>query len=370
MKNRIKLTSLIGLLSILCVSCVNVAPTITTVSTHPPMVIVGQAVWPQSHFQSELIRQLIQKLGHFAPAPASPAEHQSMESLATYFVQTGYWHIWANSWMPTFAADNQQHDQIVRKNTPLITNGGMQGFVLTRSFAEEHNIQTVDDLNHNPEAFAEFDKYDPNPGDGTLDMYGCQANWECAHIIDDYITATGWNIRQKHDINFNEMITQAAALADEGKPMLAYLWTPSVYMTELTPGRNVTWIGVDKLIPDATTHQMNDYAPISDLHDLCYQATTYDVCRYGFTTYDINVIANREFYDMNPDIAELLKLIELDALDVSYQIEKYLQGADISDVVKEWIIANQTKVDSWIKESQNAASWVRYQSGTESYHST
>ena len=54
-----------------------------------------------------------------------------------------------------------------------MTSGGLQGFLITRSFAEEHAIVTLDDLDGNPAALAEFDETDPVPGNGSADIYGC-----------------------------------------------------------------------------------------------------------------------------------------------------------------------------------------------------
>lgn len=62
--------------------------------------------------------------------------------------------------------------------------GGIQGFLITKSFADEFGVYTMDELNRNADALAAFDATDPVPGNGIADIFGCTESWTCDNIIE------------------------------------------------------------------------------------------------------------------------------------------------------------------------------------------
>ncbi|NBS19791.1 MAG: hypothetical protein EBS74_08425, partial [Flavobacteriia bacterium] len=46
----------------------------------------------------------------------------------------------------------------------MMMAGGLQGYLISKAFAEEYGITSLDDLNNNPDAIAAYDAQDPVPG--------------------------------------------------------------------------------------------------------------------------------------------------------------------------------------------------------------
>ena len=70
---------------------------------------------------------------------------------------------------------------------------GLQGMLITRSFADEHGVTHLDQINDDPAILAAFDAADQNPGNGVADIYGCTESWTCDDILDspDHILRMG-----------------------------------------------------------------------------------------------------------------------------------------------------------------------------------
>ena len=112
---------------------------------------------------------------------------------------------------------------------------------------------TLDQLNSQRlDALAAFDAArTPCPGNGFADIYGCQESWTCDNIITSQIAFSGWENIQQTIAGYDAQVAEAIAKADAGEPMIIYTWTPSAYITNLIPGDNVVWLGVDEVLDDS-----------------------------------------------------------------------------------------------------------------------
>ena len=119
--------------------------------------------------------------------------------------------------------------------------GGLQGFLVTKSFADEYGVYTMDELNRNAAALAAFDATDPRPGNGVADIFGCPQDWTCDNIIENMIAFSGWDNISQLSADYDAMSEQAVDNVGEGVPMVLYTWTPTPYITELRPADNVYW---------------------------------------------------------------------------------------------------------------------------------
>ena len=329
-------------------------------------VTMARANWSTGYFQAELVRQLMQMLGYEV---SDPADLELGPNLAYLAMAQGEADFWVNSWYPGHnswlaaeMADGSLVGEHVRRIGELMIAGGLQGYLITKSFAEEYGISTLDDLNNNPDAIAAYDAQDPNPGNGIADIYGCPESWTCDDIIQSQIAFSGWENIEQVLAGYDAMFAEAASKAESGEPMVAYTWTPSSYITQLRPGDNVVWVGVEAVIDDSNPlgreggeewDQRPGTAAIGA--ESCPSAADDGVCDIGWVAADVIASARHDFLANNPAAAKLLEIVKLNVVDVSLQIVKQDDGEDVGALVTQWIAENQAQVDAWIAEAKAAA---------------
>ena len=329
-------------------------------------VTMARANWSTGYFQAELVHRLMQMLGYEV---SDPADAELGPSLAYLAMAQGDVDFWANSWYPLHnswlkheTADGSLVGEHVGRVGGLLAKSALQGYLITKPFAEQFGISTLDDLNSNPEALAAYDADDADPGNGIADIYGCPESWTCDDVIESQIAFSGWDNIQQILAGYDAMMAEAIAKANAGEPMVAYTWAPSSYITQLRPGDNVVWVGVEEVVDDSNPlgreggeewDQRPGTAEIGP--EECPAAESLGICPLGWLVADILVSARHDFLAENPAAAKLFELIELNIVDVSLQIVEQDNGADLDDLVTQWIANNQDQVDAWIAEAIAAA---------------
>ena len=143
------------------------------------------------------------------------------------------------------------------------------------------------------------------------------------------------------------LFSDQVARAEAGQPVLAYVWTPGPFITQLTPGDNAIWLGVETPSPSQ-----------SEAADLPEDQCRLSPCTMGFSPSDIVVAANRNFLAAEPAAARLLAQVKVSVLDVSFQNVKMLAGEDsATDIARhaaEWIESHRSDVDRWLEQARNA----------------
>ena len=323
-------------------------------------VRLARADWSTGFFQAALYRALLQELGYEV---SDPAERTLDPSTAYTAMAQGEFDFWVNGWYPlhrdgyytdTLGDGSAVGDHIVPVGEQMIA-GGLQGFLVTKSFAEEHAISTLDDLDGNPTALADFDETDPVPGNGSADIYGCPQTWTCADIIDSITSLSGWSNIRQFTAGYDAMHAEAASRASRGEPMIIYTWTPSHYIASLVPGHRVVWLGVERVLDDSNPlgragGEDWDQRPGTAAVDpaQCPDAAEHGSCRLGWQTADILVTARNSFLEANPAAAKLFELVKLDPIDVSNQIMAQEQGASPADLAARWIADHRNQADTWL----------------------
>ncbi len=329
-------------------------------------IVAGRANWPQGYFQAEVYKLLLEELGYTV---SDPADLELDPSLAYIAMARGEMDFWPNGWYPGHLSWHRaelpdgslvgDHISIVGK---MLLAGGLQGFLVSKSFADEYDVYTMDELNRHAEALAAFDATDPIPGNGVADIYGCPESWICDDIIENMIAFSGWDNIAQTKAGYDAMFAQAADSANEGIPMVVYTWTPSAYITQLRPGDNVYWMGVENILDDsnpadqpngeAHSQRMADgsggFARLSA--DQCPSAADQPSgqCKIGWVATDILVTANNDFLATNPAARALFEEVKLTVIDVSEAHVAVSEGRSPTDVAVEWIAANRDLVDEWI----------------------
>ena len=333
---------------------------------------MGRADWATGYFQAELYRQLLNELGYEV---SDPAELELGPNNGYVAMPGGDMDFWVNSWYPGHLAwlsgelpdGSLVGDHLTILGEEMIA-GGLQGFLVTASFADEFGVYTLDELNRNAEALAAFDETDPVPGNGVADIFGCPESWTCDNIITAQIAFSGWDNITQTIAGYDAMFVQAVDNANAGIPMVAYTWTPSAYITELRPGDNVYWIGVENILDDSnptgieggeeydqTGDGRGGYAAIGA--DQCPAAANNadGLCPIGWIAADILATANNDFLAANPAAEALLKAVKLSVIEVSLANVEQDAGATPGDLATEWIADNRATADAWLAAARAAA---------------
>ncbi len=334
-------------------------------------ITMARADWSTGYFQAQVYKQLLEELGYEV---SEPSELELGPSLAYLGMSQGEFDFWVNSWYPghvSWWVPELPDNSTVGDHLTIVGNemvaGGLQGFLITKSFADEHGVTHLDQLNDDPDILAAFDADDQSPGNGVADIYGCTESWTCDNIIDSQIAFSDWTNIAQVKAGYDAMFAEAAIKADAGEPMVIYTWTPSAYITQLRPGDNVVWLAVEDVIDDSNPtgieggeghDQRPGQANIGP--DACPAAANADNCQLGWVAADILVTANTEWLNATPHAAELFCAVTLSVIDVSLaNVDMSNAGDDatedfIAGLATSWIADNRDQVDGWLDRARNA----------------
>ena len=386
MRHGTRLVAVLAALALLATACggddeapaaTEAAPTTTTTQAAAESMLPGEGVtvnmaradWTTGYFQAAVYRQVLEELGYDV---TDPADRELGPSLAYLAMAEGDIDFWVNSWYPGHLSwwdpelpDGSVVGDHLKIPGAVFAAGGLQGYLISKEFADEFGVYTMDQLNSNADALAAYDAQDPVPGNGKADIYGCQESWTCDNIIISQIAFSEWENIEQVIAGYDAMVAEATAKANRGEPMVIYTWTPSAYILELIPGVNVYWLGTDEVLDDSNPAnqdggEKHDQRPgiVAIGADQCPAATDAG-CQLGWIPADIAVTANRDFLDANPAAARLLTVMNLPIVDVSLaQVEQSAgkdSEEDINAMAAEWISGNRASVDAWIEEAMTAA---------------
>lgn len=323
-------------------------------------VTAARANWSTGYFQAAVYAELLSELGYDVSDPALNEFPPSNGYLA---MAEGGIDFWPNSWYPGHRSwyENELTDgSLVGDHLEVLgeelMSAGLEGLLITKTVAEEHGIESLQQIYDDPELLALFDSDE----DGVAEVYGCPEDWTCDDILADTITFNGWDDKiMQVKAGYDAMIADSAAKAGAGEPVIQYTWSPSGYLTKLIPGDNVLWLnlGTNDNVLDGSTNEDFNFADVgaAPLGDTC----TADPCFLGWPNADIQVTANADFVAANPAAAELFRQVKLSVIDVANQNVKYSNGENTEDDVKrqatEWVDANRDLVDGWLDAARAAA---------------
>jgi glycine betaine/proline transport system substrate-binding protein len=329
-------------------------------------ITMGRADWSTGYFQAALYQDLLQELGYDV---SDPAELEIGPSNFYTALAQGDADFWANSWYPGHRSwlENELPDgSIVGDHAEIVgeemMSGGLQGFLITKAFADEYGVTTLDQINDDPEILAAFDAADPTPGNGVADIYGCQESWTCDDITTSIIAFSEWENIEQVIAGYDAMMAEAVIKADAGEAMVIYTWTPSAYITNLIPGDNVVWLAVDEVLDDSNPLDVEGGEAYSQLPgqaglppEQCPAAAESDTCQLGWIAADIQVTGNSEWLAANPVAAALLEVVQLSVIDVSLQNVAQDGGETPEDLAAAWLAENRAQADEWIATALAAA---------------
>ncbi|MGI9643112.1 MAG: glycine betaine/L-proline ABC transporter substrate-binding protein ProX [Acidimicrobiia bacterium] len=316
----------------------------------------GRATWPTGYFQAAVYSALLEELGYEV---ADPAANEYPPPDAYRAMAEGVFDFWANGWYSqhnTWHAETLANGDLIGDHLIVLGHqvpaAALDGLVITKSVAEEHNIRSLAQINDEPDLVALFDT-DEN---GLAEIHGCPEPWTCDDIIDELIAFNGWSNLEQVKAEFPGLVGATIARVRAQEAAIQYLWSPSGYLEDLSPGETVLWLSVGDQdhVLDGTTPGGFDFslAPPAPFGEKC----TEDPCWIGWEVSDIQVTANRNFAEANPRASALFEVVELPIDDIVAQNVRYVAGENTEDDVQrhaeEWIEANREMVDAWLAHAR------------------
>ena len=219
--------------------------------------------------------------------------------------------------------------------------GALQGYLIDKKTADEHNITNIDQLK-DPEIAKLFDA----DGDGKADLAGCTPGWGCEAVIEHQLDAFGLRDTVTHNQgSYSAIIADTITRFKEGKPVFYYTWTPYWVSGVMVPGKDVTWLNVPFSSLPGERSNIDTALP--------------DGSNYGFEANNQRIIANRDFAEAHPDAAKLFSIMQVSSNDISAENLLMQQGqdseADIEKHADAWIAGHQDLWNGWLEEARAAA---------------
>ena len=209
--------------------------------------------------------------------------------------------------------------------------GGAQGYLIDKKSADKFGIKSVMDIKKHAKEF------DSN-GDGKADMVACPPGWGCEKQITKHFAELGLgDFINPIQADYSASMADAVSKYKNGKSILFYTWTPNWTVGALKLGKDVVWIEV----------------PYSKTKPTKIANATKSKVNLGFGADDIRPAANVDFLKANPKVEKMLKKASIPLGDIAAQNLKMNKGEKREKAIKkhaaEWIKANQSTFDSWIK---------------------
>ena len=321
-----------------------------------------RANWASGYIQAEIVRQILQQAGYEV---SDPSVIELGPSNAYTAMAEGSCDFWANSWYPGHFSwfENQLTDgslvgDHVEAVPGLFQDSGVQGFLVTKTWAEDNNVSTIDQINRDESLWSQFD----SDGNGKGEILGCPESWTCDDIIENQIAwgngTEPWDNMEETKAEYDALFAEMVNRVNAGEPGILYTWSPASYLTVLVPGDNVLWLSVEAVLDDSNplgkeggeNHQQEEGFTAFGA-DMCTQP-----CQLGWSAADIQVSARTDMLDANDGfLRDLFPLIKPSILDISFLQVDQTDGdgsqAHVAELASGWMADNAAHVDAWIAEA-------------------
>jgi len=320
-----------------------------------------RANWASGYSQAEIVRQILQQAGY---SVSDPSTIELGPSNAYTAMAEGSCDFWANSWYPGHFSwfENQLPDgslvgDYVEAVPGLFQDSGVQGFLVTKTWAEDNNVSTIDQINRDESLWSQFD----SDGNGKGEILGCPESWTCDDIIESQIAfgngTEPWGNMEETKAGYDGLFAEMVNRVNAGDPGILYTWSPASYLTVLVPGVNVLWLSVEAVLDGSNplgkeggeNHQQEQGFTVFG-PDMCTQP-----CQLGWSAADIQVSMRTDRLDENPFLRSLFPLIKPSILDISFLQVDQTDGdgsqAHVAELATGWMTENAEVVAGWIAEA-------------------
>lgn len=249
-------------------------------------------------------------------------------------------HYTAVHWKPLhdeFYANSGGDDALVRAG-PLYEKA-MQAYFIDKKTAEKHGINALEQLK-DPAVAAIFD----TDGDGKANLTGCNPGWGCEKVIEHHLDAYDLRDHVNNDKGeYFALMADTIERYEAGQPIFYTTWAPNWINAVLVQGEDVVFLN----------------APFSSLPGQDNPNTEWDDGRNpGFGSNDNYILVNKDFAEANPKALAFMNGLRISVPELSAMMDRVNNGekepAQIEQIAKDWIAANQADWDALIAKA-NAA---------------
>ncbi len=329
-------------------------------------VVMSRANWSSGYVQAAILHDLLEEVGYTA---TEPADLEFAPDLGYQALASGASHVWANSWYPGHLSwwegelpdGSQVGDRLERLEGSLLPGGGLQGMLITKSWAIENEVTTLDQINDDEALWSQLD----SDGNGKGEFFGCPEDWTCDDIMDSQIEFAGWDNLEQTQAGYDAMFAEFLTKAQAGEPAIMYTWTPTSYLARAIPGETTMWLSVENssVLDDsnplghpfgASFDQGDGYQGLGA--DTCLQGP--DGCQLGWQAADIEITANKAWLGENPIARELFNQVKPPLIDLAIA-GIALDASDgstnaVNQIAAAWIADNRELADSWVRAAAAA----------------
>ena len=335
---------------------------------------------PGSRFFGEVYRQLLAELGFAVSDPGELVV--PLSSVAYLYLAEAEFDVWLDGrypydevWLEGQRFDGSRvGDHVTVLGQGHAVDAGM-GWLISKAFADEHGVYTLDALNDDPVAVAAFDVSDAVPGNGKADILTLPEGVLSGDVHAAQVAFSGWDSIALVRLGSEEFFALDERFEDamsRGVPMIVVASSPSELIAKLRPGHEVYWLGIEDFLDDSNPLGHPDgelfsqwtrgidgtggYASLSS--DECPSAVAdpQGLCPLGWVASTRTVAARAEFVASNPAAAVLLDAVFVPAADISQALVREVEGTGPEALASEWIATNRALVDEWLAAARAAAS--------------
>ena len=287
---------------------------------------MGKADWDTGYFQAEIYKQALEKMGYKVSGPTVMKPQVFYVAAAAGDVD-----LWVNGWFGTHDGYIAESKGKVKAVGTVMEKGGLQGYLIDKKTADKFGIKSVLDIKKHAKQF------DSN-NDGKADMVSCPPGWGCEKVIAKHFDELGLaDYINRVQADYSASMADIISKYKNGKSVLFYTWTPNWTVGTLKLGKDIVWIDV----------------PYSKTKSVSVPNATKSKINMGFGADDIRPAANVDFLKANPKVEKMLKKASIPLADIAAQNLLMNKGEKSERAIKkhadDWIKANQSTFNSWIK---------------------
>lgn len=309
----------------------------TSQSTQKVTVRTAHSSWIEEHFQTEIVKIGLEKLGYEVETPKEIEYPALYISLANG--ELDYSIVYYYPGHKEFFENAGGEDKLEAVGT--ITADGTQGYQIDRKTAEQHNITNLEQLK-DPKIAQLFD----SDGDGKANLVGCNPGWACESIIEHHLDAYELRDTVEHDQGqYTALLANSVTRYKEGESVFFYAYNPHWIGATLKPEEDVVWLEV----------------PFTDLPTKIAENMEKDTLvegkNLGFPKTEQRIATNKQFLAENPIAKSWFELVQIPAKDINEESLRIKEGEnkpeDIRRHAEEWVEKNQDLFNSWLEKARN-----------------
>ena len=306
-------------------------------STSQVTLRTAHSNWIEEHFQTEIVKIGLEKLGYQVETPKEidyPAIYISVANgdldYSTIYYTPGHEAFFEN------AGGKEKLEGV-----GVLTPNGIQGYQIDQKTAQQYNITNLEQFK-DPKIAKLFD----SDGDGKANLVGCNAGWACELIIDHHLKIYGLKDTVEHDRGqYTALLANSITRYQQGESVFFYAYNPHWISAVLKPDQDVLWLEV----PFTSLPKKMD--------NISEKETSVKGKNLGFPKTEQHIVANKKFLADNPIAKRWFELVKIPAEDINQESLRIQEGEkkpeDIRRHAQEWVTQNQELFDSWIEEAKN-----------------